>query len=409
MDMETKSPEGSTVLTNLTPLLPEIAARAEEIEKLGAVPADIVNRLDAAGAFTMLIPPSYGGSDLRPAQFVQVLATLARVDASVGWTAMVSVGWNATLARFSPQMLKTVFTPPSNPLLRGAFAPKGIAEPVSGGYRVKGRWPFASGSYDYQWVTGNCMVMVGGKPRIGAHGGPDMLTVLVPKARAKFLDTWHSVGLRGSASHDFVIDEEFVPEIQTSNVLVSPAAFDTPIHRLPILMILGAPHAAVAIGIAEGAIDDLRAIAKSKVPALDPGRPLKDNPIFNYRFGEIVTRLDCARAFLARDAEITWEIANAGKVAAPAQSQTPLAMTTASTAGTVATPLQAQRALATAQFVQRECVDIVQIAFELAGSDACYSSSPLQRRWRDIRVLGQHTAAATGQLEKFGQMFLLAS
>jgi alkylation response protein AidB-like acyl-CoA dehydrogenase len=249
--------------------------------------------------------------------------------------------------------------------------------------------------------------MVGGKPRIGARGAPDMLTVIVPKAKAKFLDTWHSVGLRGTASHDFVIDEEFVPEVQTAAVLTNPSVFDTPVHRLPILMLLGSPHAAVAIGIAEGAIDDLRAIAKSKIPALDPGRPLKDNPIFNYRFGELVIRLDSLRTYLAREAESMWDIATSGTLAAPTQ-QGPQALTAASTAGTAATPLQAQHALAATQFVQRECVAIVQIAFELAGSDACYSSSRLQRRWRDIRVVGQHTAAGTGQLERYGQMFLLA-
>jgi len=380
----TNNVEPSKVLTAVRELVPELIARATEIDQARGLPPELNEKLRAAGVFRMLIPRYYGGEELHPLQVSRVLEELSRADASTGWTGMVGVGFNITLGHFSRELTDKLFADSPDVLVRGAIAPKGVAIPAPGGYIVQGCWQLGSGSYDYQWVLANCIVLRDGAPTIGPNGMPEMRAALLPKDKAQFLDTWDAVGLRGTASNDFIVKEQLVPELYAAN-LFGPATFDMPVHRLPFMMIAAPTHGSVAVGIAQGALDDVATLAKTKRPAFAGGKRLAEDPLFTYRYGELVVRLAGLRGLLEKRIMDNGELAN---------SELPI------------TPLDIAGTSAVAAYVQVNAVDIVNEAFALAGSNACCNSSPLQRRWRDIRCVAQHQAANTNSYQLFGSLLV---
>src|SRR5437879_6318091 len=105
----------------------------------------------------------------------------------------------------------------SDPLVRaaGGLRPSGNAMVVDGGYRVTGRWPLGSGCQHSGWMIGNCRIFDGDQPRLRPDGTPVMRFMLFPTAQCEILDTWHSIGLRGTGSHDYAIADAFVPSTQS--------------------------------------------------------------------------------------------------------------------------------------------------------------------------------------------------
>lgn len=378
---EATEAERSSTLTAVGKLIPEIEARADEIEQQRRVPADLNDQLMKAGAYRMAIPRKYGGVELEPLQSMRVLEELAHADGSVAWTAMVAFGFNILFGRFSPPVVDKLLG--SGPALgRGALAPLGTAQPSDGGYIINGRWPLASGTYDYHWVAAGCLVMENGRPKIGPDGRPAYRMALLPKEQAEFLDTWYSVGLCGSDSTDFIIRDRFVPEAFTTDFFAAPSAYDSILHRLPFLIVTGPTHCGVCLGLTQGAIDDLSELARHKRPAFSP-TPQREDPIFQYRFGELAVRLAAARAYAQSAAGWSWQKAQSGEPCGPSDV------------------LKIQTMAA---YVHHECVDIIDQAFTLAGSTPVYRSHLLQRRWRDIKCVASHFAANTGCYQALGAL-----
>ena len=371
--------ERSATLEAVRKLIPEIEARAEEIEHERRVPAEINEQLMQAGAYRMALPRKYGGVELEPLQSMRVIEELAHADGSLAWTAMVAFGFNVLFGRFSLKVVDQLLA--SGPALaRGALAPLGIAVPINDGYIVSGRWPLASGTYDHHWVAAGCLVMENGRPKMGPEGRPVYRLALLTKEQAEFLDTWYSGGLCGSDSTDFVITDKFVPEAFTTDIFVAPSAYNSILHRLPFMMVTGPTHCAVCLGLTQGAIDDLSELARHKRPAFSPKLPGED-PVFQYRFGELAVRLAAARAYAQNVASWTLEKARSGEPCGPPDV------------------LKLQTMLA---YVHHECVDIIDKAFTLAGSTPVYRSYILQRRWRDIKCVASHFAANTACYQALG-------
>ena len=376
---EATDPERSPTLTAVGKLIPAIEARAHDIEQQRRLPADLNDQLMKAGAYRMALPRKYGGVELEPLQSMRVIEELAHADGSVAWTVMVAFGFNVLFGRFSPAVVDKLLA--SGPALaRGALAPLGIARPTNDGYIISGRWPLASGTYDHDWVVAGCLVTENGKPKMAPEGRPAYRMAMLPKEQAEFLDTWYSVGLCGSDSTDFIIKDRFVPESFTTDIFVAPSAYDIVLHRLPFMMVTGPTHCAVCLGLAQGAIDDLSELARQKRPAFVP-RPPGEDPIFQYRFGELAVRLAAARAYAQSVASWTLEKANSSEPCAPPDILKLQTMVT---------------------YVHHECVDIIDKAFTLAGSTPVYRSHILQRRWRDIKCVASHFAASTGCYQALG-------
>jgi indole-3-acetate monooxygenase len=363
----------SPVLDAVRKLTPQIAERAAEIEDKRCVPADLIQDLAEAGAFRIFVPKMYGGEESDPITAFQVIEEVAKADGSAGWNVMVNADFAPVLARFPRETLDEIYGSGPNAYARGALAPKGVAVAVDGGYVAQGRWPLASGSYEHRWAVGNCIVLDDGQPRMKPSGIPEMRLVVVPADEAEIIPTWDAVGMRGTCSDDIVIGEQFVPERRAADIFDSQSILQTPLYRIPPRTLLGPTHVAVVAGIAQGAIDDIAELAKTKRPAFNPAALLAADPVFQHKLGQLRTRLAAVRALTLDYAAKIWESAVAGQPSPPEEVLTCKSAVT---------------------YGHAECVAIVNEAFSMAGSTSIYNSSTLQRRWRDARVAAQHAAAS---------------
>ena len=377
-------PEGETsVLKEIRKILPDIAAAAGETEKNRSLSPELIDRLGKAGIFRLMLPKAYGGEELDFVQSMRVGEELAYADMSVGWTVMVTCGLNISVGQFPQATIDHILADGPDVRMRGVTAPKGRFVPVEGGYRLSGQWAMASGSFEPDWVLASGIVQDGDKPRM-VDGAPEWRVAFVPGDKARFLDTWHTMGLRGTASHDFVLDDVFVPTNYTV-AMFAPATLQTPAYRVHGSISNTAHHAGVRIGCTMAALDELAALAMHKRSAFDPSQLLVNAPEFKSRFGQLLVRLDAARSYADTVMNRLWQTACSGKDVAP---------------------IELTRARCMLTHVSTECTDIVTEAFRLASSSSIYDSSSLQRRLRDMQVAAQHAAANRGSYATLGDSYI---
>lgn len=362
--------DGSTrtaedVLRAVQHLTPIIAARATEIEAARRVPPDLVDDLVRAGCFRMLLPPTHGGvaADLPTA--MRVLETLATADASVAWTVGIGAGSWLDLVGLPRASFDRIVGAAPEVIVAGVFRPAGTAIPVDGGYRVSGRWSFASGCEHATWIYGNCIEATRGTEE---DGPPQMRIAVFSPSEVTIEDTWHVSGLRGTGSHHFHVDDVFVPVDRTLDPMGAPPSLDEPIIRAPLLTVLSLAVTSIALGVGRAALDDIVALATGKVPMLAAGS-LATNPLFQHELATAETELRAARALAYELAEATWETAASG-----------------------AEPTIGDRALAraTSAWATSRSAAIVDMAYRSGGGTTLYSDHPLQRRLRDVHALTQH-------------------
>ncbi|MEJ7724107.1 MAG: acyl-CoA dehydrogenase family protein [Ilumatobacteraceae bacterium] len=373
-DTRTNDVESSdSVLDKIRAMAPAIAARGDEIEQGRRLPTDLVEKLSTAGCFRAMVPASHGGQGLTFAEQLLVIRKLARADGSVGWTVMIGSSAPVVLGLLPRSSFDQIYAKGPDVILGGAFNPKGVATPVDGGYRVSGRWSFASGCQHCHWFVAHCMVDDGRMP-------PVRMMVL-PPSDVEIADTWYVSGLCGTGSHDFVVDDVFVPD-ERSFTLWDEPALDGPLWRIPELSLSSLMMANVAVGIAEGALGEITTLASGKVPMLADST-LGANALFQHDLAEADARLRAARALLDADAATAWRIADAGRELSPEDRA---------------------RTRSTAVWVARTAACVVDAAYHAGGGTSLYVSSPLQRRLRDVHAVTQHFALKPDTLTLAGSV-----
>jgi alkylation response protein AidB-like acyl-CoA dehydrogenase len=373
------------VLEQVRAIVAKAAPRIGTFDEQGTISAELYEELEATGVFQALTPRLYGGLELSLNDANEVLIEGARVSGSLGWVMMIHVQQSLGVGSFPKETVLRILKEHPRFRIRGVAAPKGTATPTKGGYIVSGQWPFASGGPSPHYVGANCLVTENGAPRISANGIPQLLLVWAPAEKVEFLDTWHVLGMRGTNSCDVAIRDLFVPEDMTSDLFAGRNFFDTPAARLPIRVALSPGHAAVAVGIAEGALAEIAELSKTKRAAMNPTARLVDDPLFRHSIGKSTLRLAAARAMLDRwTTDLEAAVAHGGQL----------------------TPRQIMMGRAMTAHITSECIDVVEAAFRLAGSASVYSSCPLERRLRDIYVAGQHISAFEELYRSLGAIVL---
>jgi indole-3-acetate monooxygenase len=361
----------ATILDTVRTMSPEIAARADEIERARRLPLDLVDQLRDAGCFRMLVPRRLGGAEATPAEHIRMVRELARTDGSVGWTVMIGSAAPIILGKLPRSTFDEIYADGPDVVLAGAFNPTGVATPVDGGFSVTGRWAFASGCQHADWFIGHCMVDDGRMPPIRM--------MVLPAADVEILDTWSVAGLCGTGSHDFTVDNTFVPD-ERSFAVFEDGGLEGSLGHIPELTISSLAIANVAIGIAEGAVSELTTLATAKVPMFAQAT-LAANPLFRHLLGTTDAHLRAARALLDDEVERTWATAVGG--------------------GEFTPELRAQLRAAAA-WVTTAGAAVVDAAYTAGGGSAMYSSSPLQRRLRDVHAVTQHFAVKQDTLTLAG-------
>lgn len=360
-------------------LLPGIRARREEIERTRRLPRDLVDSLIRTGVFGLAVPRALGGEEIDPLDQIRMIETLSHADGSLGWCAMIALG-NGLFAGFMPEPgAKEVFADPALPTA-ASIAPAGVAEPVEGGIRVSGRWRFASGIDHAGWVLAGCVLTEGGAPRTT----PELIHVFIPIEEVTVHDTWFASGLCGTGSNDFEAHDVFVPEQRIVSVFDLARHRPEPLYQIPVLALFAPQIAAVGLGIARSALDELATLAIEKTPSFSTV-PLSEKPVTQTELARAEASLGSARAFLYDVLDDVWQTIATGRE--PAKRQHAMCR------------IAAVHASETAAHIAR-AVSV------LAGGTSIYSTSSLQRHARDADAVLHHVTQSPQTWEEAGRVLL---
>jgi len=370
-------------LTAARALRTTIRTVRHETEGARCLPASIVDKLIEAGLCRLTVPESLGGHEAEPLVGFDVYEELASGDASVAW-----IAWNnalpGLLSRYLSNAVRAELFADTHRLFANSTRPSGRAVMQPGGYRVSGRWSLVSGCELADWIPLMCIVITHeGEQRMLAAGVPEMRMAYTPKGSYKILDTWHAGGLRGTGSHDVVVDDIFVPAELTFS-LEDMDHIDRPLYRMPFAATLGAWCAAICLGIARAATDTLFDLGCSKV-SVDPGPGLRDRPAVQAMVASSTAALEAARLLLRDALSDLWNACSRGKPVSDIQR--------ARMWGSIVHAAQTAKTTVTAMY-------------EAAGASALYIDCPIEQAHRDIHAVLQHVVLQRFWLEQAGRIRL---
>ncbi len=354
--------------------------RGDEIEAARRLPADVAQSLARAGLIRMMVPAALGGGETSPWDAVEAIETLAETNAATGWCTMIA-GTTGLVAAYLPQDEARDIFGPAETVTGGVFAPTGTAVVEGDKYRVSGRWQWVSGGHNCQWILGGCMIIEDGEMRRLPNGMPDSRMVVFPADAVELIDTWYAAGLSGTGSGDMAVDDLVVPARRSVSLVMDRPWADGPLYRFPLFGLLSLGIAAVALGNAKGAMEDLKSLALAK-RRRDSRRTVAETNHGQATLAHAHARLRSARGYLQETALSAWETAKAG--------------------GSLTVEQRAEIRLAAAH-ATRTCADITKDMYDLGGGTSVYLTSPLQRRFRDGHVATQHMMVAHSTFEIAGR------
>jgi alkylation response protein AidB-like acyl-CoA dehydrogenase len=371
-----------STLSAVRDLAPLIAQHADVAERERQLARPVVDALINAGVFRLLVPSALGGAGANPLEFCEVVEAVSTVDGSTGWCVMIS-GCYGHFAGLLPSLAATEIFGKTGAIVSGTFRPNGVARAVEGGYQVSGQWPLASGSSHATWLVGGCRLFDGDHPRLTPAGRPELRLVFLPVADATILDTWYTAGLRGTASHDFVVRDRFIPKHRTCWFTHAPTRSE-PVYRLPVIAFFAACIASVPLGIARHAIALFAALAGAKTPTWSQAL-LREKAAAQLAVGQADGLVRAGRAFLTETLRNAWATVTGG--AALSWEQRGLLWLASTQAAT-------------------QAVQAVELLFTAAGASAVYASTGLERCLRDVRTAAQHICVTPTNFEIAGQLAL---
>ncbi len=277
------------------------------------MPPDLVETLKSLGVFRMFVPRSHSGLELDIPAGLEVVRALSRIDGSVGWIAMIGSG-TALLPSLLPRdVYEEVYRNGPDTILASSVLPSGTAEAVAGGWKVKGRWAFVSGCQHADWISGLCVMTENGKPLPGSatQDGPPLVRACIrPASEWEIEDTWYVGGLKGTGSNHVSLSERVVPAAYFLDRM-GTSCLPGPLYQA-IMQFIPFFHCAFAVGVAEGALDALVALARTGRQQLWAATPLRDSETFQGAVGRVAVELDVARAFFQAQIASQWRRALAG-------------------------------------------------------------------------------------------------
>jgi indole-3-acetate monooxygenase len=365
---------------------PLIAAAAARIEAASELPSDLLDALHDAAMFRTLLPRSCGGDETDPATFVEVMEILAAADASTAWCIGQASGCSLATAYLEPDIAWQIWGSDPRAVLAWGAGPQGVAQVVEGGYRVTGRWGFASGGRHATWLGGHSRVLErDGTTRCDARGQPTEWSMLFPKHEAVMTEDWQVMGLRGTGSDSYAVTDLFIP---ADHALCRDADEERReiglLYRFSTTHIYASGFAAVALGIARGALDAFKALAQEKTPQATT-RMLRDSAVVQMQVALAEARLGAARAYLLQTLRDIWDsVGHSGTMTLDQRMAIRLAAT----------------------FATHQAREVVDVAYHEAGATAIFASNPFERRFRDINTVSQQVQARAAHFETVGAHLL---
>ncbi|MCV7278223.1 acyl-CoA dehydrogenase family protein [Mycolicibacterium flavescens] len=347
------------------------AGLAADIDAHRRLPDKVLTELAVAKLLRAGAPVETDGLELDPVTLLRCAETVARGNASAGWC--VSIAATSSLMQaYLPERSGMTYFGNGVGVAAGVWAPRGRARRVPGGVKVTGRWQFCSGISHSDMFFGGCVI----------GDSAEHSVVAIPVADLNVLDTWHTLGLRGTGSHDAVADEVFVPDDRVLSLADGPR-IDRALYRFPIFGYFASSIAAAALGNARAAVDNFVDLAADKKSG-GSARTLAERQSVQGTVAAAEAALRAARALYYHAIEKSW---NASRV------------------DTLTTDDRLQLRLAASHAV-RTSADVVRTVYDLAGGSAVYDDAPLQRNLRDAFTASAHFQVSSSSFELSGRLLV---
>jgi alkylation response protein AidB-like acyl-CoA dehydrogenase len=374
--------ERDALITRVLALASPTADMAGVMERERHMPATLARALADTGMYRTLRPEALGGLECDPALALQAFEAAGRLEASLGWCAMIGATSGIYSAYLDPAVAREVYGEGNAVLTAGVFAPMGQAVVDGSDYIVTGHWKWASGSRNCQWLNGGCTVLEGGELRKLPNGAPEIRAMMFRAEDAELIDTWHTMGLCGTGSVDMKVQGVRVPRSRTVSLLSDRPRHEGALYVFPVFGLLAMGIAAVASGNARAALDEFIAFAAGARTA-GSRKPLSDRGSAQATLAQAEAQYRSARAFLFDEVAQSWDMAQKDRrIPIDARARLRLAAT----------------------HMTRTAAEVVRVVQELAGGAAIFTDNPLQRRLRDAQTITAHMMTAPASYELAGRV-----
>ncbi|TMJ22507.1 MAG: acyl-CoA dehydrogenase [Alphaproteobacteria bacterium] len=366
-------------------LQPLISREADEIERTRRLTPAVTSALIENGLYRVLLPQSLGGAEAPLEIFMQMQEEIAKADASTAWCLGQCSVCAMTAAYLDPDAAGEIFNTPPGILAWGAIAHEVHAVP--GGYRASARWDFASGSRQASWLGAHVRVVeADGSQRKKPSGAPEIRTILFPVTSATMYDVWDVIGLKGTGTDSYSVDNLFIPD-KFAALRDDPSACREkgPLYKLTTNAVFGMGFAATAVGVARSTLDAAIELARSKQP--QGLAAMRDNSAVQGLIGRTEATLRAARAYLYATAGEVWRDLARGD---PVTEAHRIALRIATT------------------WTIHQSASVVDTAYHMTGATAVFAANPFERRFRDMHTIAQQIQARDTHYEDAGKVILSA-
>lgn len=374
------NPEVEKALVALEPVAKAAGGRSVEIEQLRTLPSDIVEGLVDAGVFRLWVPARYGGIEGDVEALLRAVELASYHDGATGWAVMIGGTTGLNAGRLPERYANEIYGDPK--LVTGGFGrPNGTGYlNADGDLVVSGRWQWGSGTAHCDWIGGGVRIVDEAGESAALPDGSRAPFVYFRRDEVELLDTWYSSGLQGSGSTDYVVENVVVPNGRWVSMTGQDPVVDGPLYRFSLLGALAVGVAAVSIGLANRAIDELVALG-AKVPDASR-RTLAERATVQADLAQADANVRSARAFITEVVSECWDAAEQGEIDDEQKRLLRLAANNAVERSTAA----------------------VDLCYRAGGGTAVYQTSHLQRVFRDVHVATQHAMVAPRMMEPLGRM-----
>ena len=367
-------------------LAPLIAREADEIERARSLTEPVVSALIDNGLYRVLLPQSLGGAEAPPEIFMQMLEEVAKADASTAWCLGQCSVCAMVAAYLDADAASEIFNTPPGILAWGAIANE--VQVVPGGYRASARWDFASGSRQASWLGAHVRIVeADGTARLKPSGAPEVRTILFPLTSATIYDVWDVIGLNGTGTDSYSVENLFIPE-KFAALRDDPTALREhgPLYKLSTNIVFGLGFAAVSLGVARASLDAAIELARGKESV--GIKPMRENSAVQGQIGRTEGNLRAARAYLYATVTEVWrELTRTGDI----NEEHRVALRLAAT------------------WTIHQAAAVVDTAYHMAGATAVFRTNKFERRFRDMHAIAQQIQARDSHYEDVGKAVLMAA
>ena len=366
-------------------LKPLIARDADEIERTRRLTPAVTSALVENGLYRALLPKSFGGAEAPLEIFMQMQEEIAKADASTAWCLGQCSVCAMTAAYLEADAANEIFNTPPGILAWGAIAHE--VKAVGGGYIANARWDFASGMRQASWLGAHVRIVeADGTPRHKADGSPEIRTILFPATSATMHDVWDVIGLKGTGTDSYSVENLFIPE-KFAALRDDPNAVreEGPLYKLTTNAVFGMGFGATSLGVARATLDAAIELARTKLP--QGLAAMRENNAVQGMIGRSEATLRAARAYLYATAAEVWRDLERGDRLTEAHR---IALRIATT------------------WTIHQSAAVVDTAYHMAGATSVFAANPFERRFRDMHAIAQQIQARDTHYEDAGKAILAA-